>query len=160
MADQRMLGKEMNRNPRIGELSLKRSLLKSAGQFREEIPLQLELMELLQEEGAARDYLAGAHNMASVLYLGSKLYSSAEWHAQQALAFHDDDSAKGHEALGAYNLVMARILACRYEFEDAARFGESAIKEYSRCHTRLDEFLGSVIAEIESMKNRTWSAPE
>src|SRR4051812_4049019 len=108
----------MSRNPRISELSAKGSLLKSAGQFREAIPFQLELIGLLEEEKADRDRLAMAHNMASVLYFRSKLYSSAERHGRQALAFYSDRSAKGHEALGAFNHVMAQILASRYEFEE------------------------------------------
>lgn len=150
----------MSRNPRIGELSAKRSLLKGAGQFREAIPLQLEIIELLDEEKADRDRLAMAHNMASVLYLRSKLYSSAEWHGRQALAFHSDQSAKGHEALGAYNHVMAQILASRYEFEEAACFGDAAISEYSHWHTPPDDFLSGIVREVEAMKNRTWISPE
>jgi hypothetical protein len=151
----------MSRNPRIGELMQKRSALKDAGHFREAIPLQLEIIDLLQAEGVDHARLASAHNMASVLYLGAKLYSSAEWHGRQAIAMRaGDDSAKGHEAFGAYYLVMARILASRYEFEEAARFGQSAVVEYSRWHTPLDEFLSGVIQEVESIKNRTWSASE
>jgi len=150
----------MNRNPRIGELLAQRSLLKGAGQFREAIPLQLEIIELLKEEGAASDCLAGAHNMASVLYLRSKLYSSAEWHGRQALALRCGDSAKDHEALGAYNHVMAQILANRYEFEEASRFGQAAIDEYAHWHTPPDDFLTAIIREVESMMNRTWTAPE
>jgi hypothetical protein len=150
----------MNRNPRISELSAKRSLLKGEGLFREAIPLQLEIIELLQEGNAGACRMALAHNMASVLYLRSKLYSSAEWHGRQALALHCDFTAKGHEALGAYNHVLAQILACRYEFEEAVRFGEIAIAEYSHWHTPADDFLIGIIHDVEAMKKRTWAAPE
>jgi hypothetical protein len=150
----------MNHNSRIGELSMKRSLLKGAGRFRDAIPLQLEIIELLVEEKAGRNGLAMAHNMASVLYLRTKLYSTAEWHGRQALTFHSDHSAKGHEALGAYNRVMAQILACQYKFEEASRFGLTAIAEYSHWHTPPDDLLSGLIHEVEAMKNRTWTAPE
>jgi len=151
----------MSRNPRIGELSAKRSLLKDAGQFHEAIPLQLEIIELLQEEDPDPDRLANAHNMASVLYLRAKLYSSAEWHGRQALALKaDGDSAKDHEALGAFNLVMARILASRSEIEAATDFGQSAISEYSHWHTPADDFLLSIIDEVQSIKDSTWTTPE
>jgi hypothetical protein len=140
---------------------MKRSLLKDAGHYHEAIPLQLEIIELLQAEGVDQARLASAHNMASVLYLRAKLYSSAEWHGRQAIAMRaGDDSPKGHEAFGAYYLVMARIFASRYEFEEAARFGQSAVEEYSRWHTPPDEFLSGVVQEVELIKNHTWSAPE
>ena len=150
----------MIRNPRLRELLGKRSILKGEGLFREAIPLQLEIIELLQEEDANRCRLALAHNMASVLYLRSKLYSSAEWHGRQALALHFDDSVKGHQTRGSLNRNMAQILACGFEFEEAARFGQIAIEEYSYWHNSTDEFLIALIHEVESMKNRTWAAPE
>jgi ATP/maltotriose-dependent transcriptional regulator MalT len=101
-----------------------------------------------------------AHNMASILYLHTKLYSSAEWHARRALELGTKKSEKGHESRGAYNRVMAQILACRYEFDEAARFGQAAITEYSFWHTPTDDFLAALIVEVEAMKNRTWTAPK
>lgn len=150
----------MSHDQRMSELSLKRSLLKSEGRFREAIPYQLEIIELMMEQNPAIEQLANAHNMASVLYLGAKLYASAEWHGRKALALRTDDSAKAHEARGAYNLVMARILASRFEFEEAAVFGQKAIEEYSHWHNPPDEFLRTISAEMDAIKNRTWTPPE
>jgi len=147
----------MSRNPRIGELSLRRSELKSAGRFREAIPLQLEIIELLELEGSPSKDLANAHNMASVFFLNDQRYADAERHARRALSLHTGDSAKDHEASGAYHLVMARILASRFEYGEAAVFGEKAILEYSRFHNPSDEFLSSVTAEVEKIKNHTWA---
>jgi hypothetical protein len=107
-----------------------------------------------------RHDLASAHNMASVLYLRVKLYSTAEWHARQALAMHADDSAKGHEAFGAFNLIMARILASRFEFDAAVEFGRKAIAEYARWHDPPDDFLNHVSDEVEAMRDHTWAPLE
>lgn len=148
----------MSRSPRIGELSIRRSELKSAGRFREAIPLQLEIIDLLERDGASSNDLANAHNMASVLFLNDQRYDEAERHARRVLSLRTGDSVKDHEACGAYHLVMARILASRFEFGEAAVFGEKAILEYSRFHNPPDEFLSFVIAEVEKMKNHTWAA--
>src|SRR5580765_4162480 len=121
-------------SPRLGQLCSRRSELKSAGRIREAIPLQIQIIDLLEAEGAPDNQLAGAHNMASVLFLRSKLYSDAEEHARRALSLHKGDSTKDHEAYGAYNLVLAQILASRFQYEDAATFGERAIEEYARFH--------------------------
>ena len=146
----------MSTNPRIGELSARRSELRSAGRFREAIPLQLELIELLESEKAPADRLAMAHNMASVLYLRAKLGSCAEWHARRALEIPTGDSVKDHEARGTYYLVLAQIVATRCDFEAAHPFGEKAIAEFARFHNPPDEFLARVIGEVQSMKDRTW----
>jgi hypothetical protein len=155
-----LLGEIMSRGPRIGQLKTKRSELKSAGQFSSAIPLQLEIILMLQKDVTEGRELANAHNMASVLYYGAKMYSGAERHARQALALHSDESDKGHETLATYNFMMARILACWHEFEEATRFGELAISEFSHWHTLPDEFFSRVIAEVEAIRNRTWTAPE
>lgn len=147
-------------NPRLSQLCFRRSELKGAGRFREAIPLQIQIIDLLEAENAPDNQLAGAHNMASVLFLRSKLYSAAEKHARRALSLHKGDSTKDHEAYGAYNLVLAQILASRFEYEDAAAFGERAIEEYARFHNPPDEFLSSVVAQVERIKNRTWSPEE
>ena len=150
----------MSHNPRLNQLRSRRSELKHAGRFREAIPLQIQIIDLLETEGAAANELATAHNMASVLFLRSKLYSDAEEHARRALSLHTGDSTKDHEAYGAYNLVMAQILASRFEYEDAAVFGEKAIEEYARFHNPPDEFLSCVVAQVERMRNHTWSPDE
>lgn len=150
----------MSSSPRLRDLLFQRSELKGAGRFREAIPFQLEIIELLEAERTTQNQLAGAHNMASVLYLRSKLYSSAEWHARRALALHVGDSVKDHEAFGTYNLVLAQILACRFEFDEAADYGQKAIAEFSIFHSPSDEFLERVLAEVESMRNKTWTPRE
>lgn len=150
----------MTKNPRIGELSARRSELRRAGRFREAIPLQLELIELLESEKVSPDRLAMAHNMASVLYLRAKLISCAEWHARRALAMNTGDSAKDHEARGTYHLVLAQIVASRCDFEEAHRLGEKALTEFARFHNPPDDFLSRVICEVQSMKDRTWVLEE
>lgn len=149
---------QVNPSPYLNKLSLRRSELKDAGRFRDAIPLQIQIIDLLEAEGAPDKQLAGAHNMASVLFLRSKLYDDAEQHARRALSLHTGDSAKDHEACGAYHLVLAQILASRFEYEDATAYGEMAIAEYSRFHDPPDEFLSRVVAEVERMRNHTWSA--
>lgn len=122
--------------------------------------LQTQIIELLEAEGAPENELAKAHNMASFLLLRCKRYSDAEFHARRALALHNGDSLKAHEVSAAYNFVMARILASRFEFEDAVTFGETSTAEYSHFHNPPDEFLSRLIAEVERMRNHTWSLEE
>ena len=145
---------------RIAELSSKRSQLKSEGRFREAIPFQLEIIELLETANTAPESLASAHNVASVLCLRSRLYSSAEFHGRKALALRSDDSPKTHEARGAYNHVMAQVLACQFRFEEAGIFGDAAIAEYSHWHNHPDDYLRAIITEVQSIKQKTWAPPE
>jgi hypothetical protein len=147
----------MSRDSRLNELCLRRSELKHAKRFQEAMLLQVQIIELLEAEGVPKNELAVAHNMASVLCLGCKSYSDAELHARRALSLHEGNSLKDHEARGAYNLVMARILASRFEFQDAVPFGETSIAEYSHFHNPPDEFLSQIVAEVERIKNHTWS---
>ena len=150
----------MNRIPRLSDLSAKRSELKGAGQYREAIPFQHEIIELLELKGESQNKIAGAHNMASVLYLGAKLFSSAEWHARQALALHSGETIDDHERCGAYYLVLARALAGQYEFDQAATCGEKSVSEFAWFHNPPDEFISTISTEVESMRNRTWAFPE
>jgi hypothetical protein len=150
----------MSKNPRLNELGLRRSQLKHARRFQEATLLQVQIIELLEAESATDKELATAHNMASFLFLCCKQYSDAERHARLALSLHAGDSLKDHEACGAYSFVMARILASRFEFEEAVVFGERSIAEYSHFHNPPDEFLSRLVAEVERMKNHTWSLEE
>lgn len=47
-------------------------MLKDAGRFREAIPFQVEIIEILEAEDSPGNNLPNAHNMASVLYFGAK----------------------------------------------------------------------------------------
>lgn len=144
---------------RIGRLSGQRSELKQKGEYRAAIPLQLEIIELLIDADAPQSRIAMAHNYASVLYWRAKLHSSAEWHARQALRIPAGESARDHESRGCYNIMLARILASQYRFDEAAAFGEEAIRKYGFWHTPPDEFLTAIAEEVETMRNRTWSKP-
>jgi hypothetical protein len=147
------------RRRRMNELSLRRSELKRARDYRGAIPFQLEIIELIQEDATPRWNLANAHNYASVLYFLCALYTSAEWHAHRALSLADGETSKGVEARGAYNWVLARILAAQYRFEEALPYGEAAVRDYSEFHNPPDEFLSRVMDEVEQIRLRTWSPP-
>jgi len=144
---------------RINKLSLRRSELKQAGNYREAIPLQLEIIELLEESATPRERLASEHNYASVLYLRCALYSTAELHARHALSLSSGETPRGVEARGCFHMVLAQILAAQYWFEDALPYGENAIRDYGVFHNPPDEFLERIADEVERIRNRTWSPP-
>jgi len=145
---------------RLSRLEWRRSELKSAGNYRAAIPLQLEIIELLSETGVSRQPdLVLAHNYASCLYLGAKLHASGEWHARRALELHTGNSDRDREALGAYHINLARLLAAQYEFDEAVIHGDMAAENYASTpwHNPPDDFLLRIIEEVESIRNRTWS---
>jgi len=140
---------------RINELSSRRSELKHVRDYRGAIPLQLEIIELLEGSAAPRQRLANAHNYASALYLKCTLYSTAEWHARRALSLWCGETPHAAETRGCYNLVLAHILAAQYRFEEALPYGERAVEDYSVFHNRLDEFLSTIVEDVERIRNRT-----
>ncbi len=144
---------------RIRELSARRSELKAAKDFRAAIPLQLEIIELLEEHSGVQRDLANAHNYASSLYLFCALFHAAERHARLALSLSCDETVKDFEARGCYNRVLAQILAAQYRFEEALPFAENAVRDYSVFHNPPDEYLSQVSDEVEQIRNRTWSPP-
>jgi len=143
---------------RMNELSTLRSQLKQAGNYRAAIPLQLEIIELLGEVAKRKEDVANGHNYASVLYFHCGLYASAEWHARRALDLSQADTARHIEARGCYSFVLARILAAQYRFDEALAFGEAAVRDYGVYH-QPEEFLSRISAEVEQIRNRTWSPP-
>ena len=144
---------------RINELSWRRSELKQARDYRGAIPLQLEIIELMEESALPRERLATQHNYASVLYLHCALYSVAEWHARRALSLSSEETPRDLESRGCYNWVLAQILAAQYRFEEALPYCENAVRDYSVFHDPPDEFLSRVADDVEKIKNRTWCPP-
>ena len=144
---------------RISELSSRRSSLKAAKDYRGAIPLQLEIIELLEEHAGLRRDLASAHNYASSLYLFLSYFNAAEHHARLALSLACDETVKDLEVRGCYNRVLAQILAAQYRFEEALPFAENAVRDYSVFHNPPDEYLSQVSDEAERIRNRTWSPP-
>jgi len=144
---------------RIGELSAQRSNLKAEKDYKGAIPLQLEIIELLQEHAGLQPELANAHNYASSLYLFCALLHAAEHHARAALSLSSGETVKDLEARGCYNRILAQILAAQYRFEEALPFAENAVRDYSAFHNPPDAYLSQVSAEAERIRNRTWSPP-
>ena len=144
---------------RIGELSARRADLKAAKNYTGAIPLQLAIIELLDDHSGLQADLANAHNYVSGLYLFCALFHAAEHHARAALTLSSGATVKDLEARGCYNRVLAQILAAQYRFEEALPFAEDAVRDYSAFHNPPDEYLSQVSAEAEQIRNRTWSPP-
>ncbi len=134
-------------------------MLKAAKDYKGAIPLQLEIIDLLEEHAGIQQELANAHNYASSLYLFCALFHAAEHHARVALSLASGETVKDLEARGCYNRVLAQILAAQYRFEEALPFAEDAVRDYSAFHNPPDEYLSQVSDEAEQIRNRKWSPP-
>lgn len=147
---------------RLRELLRRRSDLKDAKDYRGAIPVQIEIIGLLEKGRSPQPQLMRAHNHASVLYLQSALYNAAEHHARIALRMVGSQTAKDLESRGCYHWALAQILAAQSRFDEAVIFAENAVRDYgsSGFHAPPDEFLSRICFETDRMRNGTWSPPQ
>lgn len=151
----------MTTQQRIWKLKARRTELKDAGDYSGAISVALEIIELSIESKATPKDLANDHNYASVLYLAGKLYSSAEWHARRALEIRSQipmtDPKRERVTFGTYRMVLARVLASQYRFEEAAAIGRQAVADFEQFHGPADDFVQAIANEVVAMEGRTWS---
>ena len=146
----------MNASPSISDLRFRRSELTAHRDYVTALPLQVEILRLLEDQRGSSEDIANAHNYLSVLYARTKDYPSAEVHARHALAYHSGDSLRDHERSASYHMVLARILKLREQDSEAITHAEIAISEWSIVHNPPDNFLKRIVDEVDAMKRRVW----
>jgi hypothetical protein len=141
----------------IRQLSFRRSELHRRGAIAEAIPLQVEILRLLEHRGGSVMDIANAHNYLSVLYTKSGDFSRAEVHALRALDLHEaSDTPKAHGALACYSMMMASILMLLGRQPEAIPYAETALNEWSIIHSPSEVFLRARQAELAAMRAGTW----
>jgi tetratricopeptide (TPR) repeat protein len=138
----------------IHQLSERRSELHRRGDVAGAIPLQVEILRLLEERGSRPRDIANAHNYLSVLYRKSGDFPLAEIHARRALALHERGSSiKDHDSLATYSYVLARILCSLGRQTEAVSYADAALKKWALFHDPTNDFLKSVQNQVAAFKS-------
>jgi hypothetical protein len=144
----------------IGQLRLRRSELHQAGALAEAIPIQIEILRVLEERGGPVSDIANAHNYLSVLYTKIGDCAPAERHARQALGLQRSGTTpQEHDAVACYSMMLARILCLLEQHPEATTYAETALKEWSLVHHHPSEFLRRIEDEVAALKAGTWKNP-
>lgn len=124
----------------LDQLRRRRGELKAQGRFKEAIPVQRELLEVLQRSGNIRD-ISNAWNMLSHLYHLNHELIAAESAARNALSIYAIETHPRLETLATYEMKLAIILADQRRFAEAVSNAQSAIEHFSDFHNPPDDFL-------------------
>ena len=138
------------KSDKVKTLRVARSRLKQEGRLDAAIPYQLQLVELAKTSGRIED-LSDAWNYLSGLYLQVGRHSDAEIAALEALENYHNEPNPNDERVACFELVIAQVLAAQKRFAEAVPFGKSAIEHYAVFHNPPDNFLLSVIRDVELM---------
>lgn len=142
---------------KIANLTFRRSELHRRNDIAGAIPLQFEIIRLLEQLGASARERANAHNMLSVLYTKNRNLAKAELHARQAIDLDPGgDTPEDHDALACYFMNLARTLALQKRLAEAIPFLEAAIKEWTVVHNPPNDFLRARQEELQSMRVGIW----
>jgi tetratricopeptide (TPR) repeat protein len=147
----------MSTSERIAELRVQRSELHNRGDVARAIPLQREILSLLEAgSGSAKD-LANAHNYLSVLYTKSQDFPLAEAHARRAIDLHPrGDTPSADDALACYSMMLARILMLLGRQPEALPYAETALREWAIVHNPPNDFLRARLEELVAMRAGAW----
>jgi hypothetical protein len=144
----------------LGQLMLRRSELHQAGAIAEAIPLQIEILRILEERGGPVRDIANAHNYLSVLYTKFGDFTPAEIPARRALELHEGGTTpKDHDALACYSMMLARILCLLGRRPEALPHAETALKEWALVHHPPSDFLTRMEDEVATLKAGAWKNP-
>ncbi len=135
---------------------VRRSELHGRGDVARAIPLQKEILSLLEAGSGSATDLANAHNYLSVLYTKSQDFPLAEVHARRALDLHSGDTPSAHDALACYSMMLARILMLLRRQPEAVPYAETALREWAIIHNPPNDFLRARLDELATMRAGTW----
>ena len=136
---------------RYHDLRRQRSDLKTAGKVLEQIPIQIEVVQLASELGLPYEIATAWSTLAS-LYYQTQQYEPAEEAAIKSIDNYDPNKLHAEEHLATYKFLLARILAAQKRFVEAVEFGEKALQHFSVFHNPPTEFLGLRTVEVEKMR--------
>ena len=136
---------------RYHDLRRQRSDLKMEGKVFEQIPIQIEVVQLASELGLPHEKATAWNTLAS-LYYQTQQYELAEEAAIKSIDNYDPEKAHAEEHLATYKFLLARILVAQKSFAEAVEFGEKALLHFSVLHNPPTEFLRLIVAEVEKMR--------
>lgn len=135
------------------ELHNRRGELKLQGRLAEAISVQKQILETVTHHGGKK--LANAWNMLShLLQLHGDLIE-AEKAARRALTLAHKLDSLSLEALAAYEMKLATILAGQGRFDDAIPYGKRALVHFADFHDPPDDFLASMSNRVAQMIERS-----
>lgn len=129
------------------ELRRERSDLKNQGRLDEAIPIQEQILKIVQRRGCVQD-IANGWKMLSHLQQQSGQLVEAEQSARKALYVYDNETTPRLETLATFEMKLAMILANQQRFADAVRHGQLALQHFSEFHDPPDDFLKSMTGQV------------
>jgi tetratricopeptide (TPR) repeat protein len=147
---------------RLADLTRRLSELRDRNDIAGAIPLQLELIHVLEQTGYPRGRRASANNYLSQLYMKSGSLAKAELYARQAIDLAPGDDTPERHFLAGYLMNLARILSLQERRSEAIPFAEGAVKEWTNIVNRRGQrlvsidFLRARQDELQSIRAGTW----
>ena len=134
----------------LSSLYTERSDLRNSGRFADAIPIQREILLLVQDGDCTKD-VSNAWNYLSMLLYRTGQYAEAEHASRESIAVYGHEANPSDETLATYEMLLARLLAAQSNFRDAVLFGTRAIRHFSTFHDPPDDFLKRMEQDVELM---------
>lgn len=147
---------------KLADLSVRLSDMRDRNDNVGAIPLQLEIIRLLEQTGALRSKRANAHFILSRLYVKNGSLAKAELYARQAIDLAPGDDTPERHFLAGYIMNLARILSLQERRSEAIPFAEAAVNVWTEIVNQRgqrlvsNDYLKAKQDELESIRAGTW----